>query len=332
MELNLKRHKKNRQIHLDVVCGILIIYMIFGHCSQWSHATDFAFAKIASRIFFFFMPWFFFKAGMFFKQVRAIKDVFSSKCRRLIKPFVTYTFIGHPFYCLKIYLEGCRDVLYYTWFPTKSILFSGACGANAPLWFLLSLFVVILIATAVDKFLNIKFLLLLGGGAMILNNVGFEKPFWCANICSGAFFFAMGFLLNSLQYKRKWVILSVVIYLFNIVFPSAVDMNRNILYCGWYGSWLISSVAACVMFNNISLLYCKRFHTSAFFEKIGKNSMFYYCTHWIVLLVATILLRLADINFSPFILLLYYCVSIVLFSVVWNICCSFFRHKIWKKI
>lgn len=69
--------KRNREVYLDVVCGIMIIWMILGHLIASCGLRDTVLYTIGNRLFPFFMPWFFFKSGMFYKK-RPFKQVIVS--------------------------------------------------------------------------------------------------------------------------------------------------------------------------------------------------------------------------------------------------------------
>ncbi len=76
----------HRQFYLDNICGMLIIHMIF-ICHQplfckYSNPTIDFISKLLS----FFMAWFFFKAGMMFRE-RPLKDVVYSSAKRLLVPY-----------------------------------------------------------------------------------------------------------------------------------------------------------------------------------------------------------------------------------------------------
>lgn len=307
---------KKRESHLDIVCGIMIVYMIFMHCVQWANAADFSISSILGNTFFFFMPWFFFKAGMFFNPDKSVKNIAQSSYIRLIKPFILYALIGHVFYGVYLFLNQNTDILFYIWYPIKSILVAGASGGNTPLWFLITLFLVRIIAK-LGSILNVKICLFGGAVALLLNVTGFDKPFWFANTMSGIFYFICGYILKDLQYNRKAFIAAIMLYVAGIVFPSQVDMNRNELLCGSYFLWLVFSIGGCVVFDNVFGFVENKFclPVQKFFESIGKNSMFYYCTHWIVLRAVAIILLLFKIELSGAGLLLTYAFALVLFYV-----------------
>lgn len=57
--------QSRRDDSLDGVCGLLIIWMISMHAAQWSGVKGTTFFNVATHVFFYFMPWFYFKGGMF---------------------------------------------------------------------------------------------------------------------------------------------------------------------------------------------------------------------------------------------------------------------------
>ena len=123
---------------LDCACGILIIHMILGHIFQWTQLTTTHFYQWMN-ILYFFMPWFFFKAGIFYKKT-PVKKVFSTSFHRLIVPFIALSLIGHAFLCISLVQEGGHTWQDFLINPMKDILLLGSTTGNFPLWFLLSLF------------------------------------------------------------------------------------------------------------------------------------------------------------------------------------------------
>lgn len=134
---------KQRQYYLDNACAVLIVNMIF-----FNHQTTFCeyanpVISFIGFILSFYMAWFFFKAGMMFKE-RPIKTVVRNSAKRLLIPYMFFTFMGLVITaCQEFFLEGNNPLTIgflkdeFWWLINWSTLFpSMAC------WFLLSLFVV----------------------------------------------------------------------------------------------------------------------------------------------------------------------------------------------
>ena len=56
-----------RDLATDSMAGILILYMFFTHICQHLNMTESSLYLMLERFFYFFMPWFFFKSGYYFK-------------------------------------------------------------------------------------------------------------------------------------------------------------------------------------------------------------------------------------------------------------------------
>lgn len=129
---------KERLFYLDSVGAILLIHMIIGHCCQWS--GTYSIYSTYTYWLSFFMPWFFFKAGMFFKS-RPMKEEIQKSFRRLMIPYIDFSIIGTVLLWGKLLVSNefsYRSILS----SIKSLLVAGAVPGNLALWFLLSLFIV----------------------------------------------------------------------------------------------------------------------------------------------------------------------------------------------
>lgn len=61
-----------RETSIDAVAGLMILTMIMGHVMQFSYLFS-TWMYQPLHLLFFFMPWFFFKSGMFTKK-QSVKD------------------------------------------------------------------------------------------------------------------------------------------------------------------------------------------------------------------------------------------------------------------
>ena len=69
----------NIDYSVDAVCGLMIIYMIYGHICAWSGVQQ---IELFPCLLFYFMPWFFFKSGMFFRE-KSFKKEFVNGVKNL---------------------------------------------------------------------------------------------------------------------------------------------------------------------------------------------------------------------------------------------------------
>lgn len=286
-----------RLYYLDAVGGILLIHMIIGHCCQWSQT--FSVYQTWTYWLDFFMPWFFFKAGMFFKQ-RPVKDELGKSFRRLIIPYIYFSIIGTGLLWIKLCINGelsLRDFLS----PFRSILIAGSTPGNLALWFLLSLFVIKLAFSAIHIKLssagNLLAKCLCGGVLGVLciifipvhyvlelNNITY--PLWLSNISSGMLFFTTGYLLRDFKPNKIFKLILLVGYVLVMVFyPTVVGMRSGDLICGEYLLWIPTAVLGILTFNNIFYLLFKK---KNLLSVIGAQTMPYYCMHWCVIVIVSI--------------------------------------------
>lgn len=189
--------KRNESI--DSAAGIMIIYMVFTHVCQHYHLDNSHFYMIMEHLLYFFMPWFFFKAGMFFK-IGDNKEVVIKSTERLLKPFIIYSLLGHVCYCVVSFLKDGFHLS--TLIPYRSLLMTGSIPGNLPLWFLLSLFACRVLLN-MGRILGFSLYLIATIGLLVplsLHVVGYVYPYYLANMMSGLFFMSMGAIIRDRKF------------------------------------------------------------------------------------------------------------------------------------
>ncbi len=272
----------SRDEYLDSICGILIIHMILGHIFQWCDLTNSIYYKIESDILFFFMPWFCFKAGMFYKP-STNKICFKKNYNRLIKPYIIFTVSGLIIYSIH-YIIINDDKLFIHIFltPIKQILTYGYALCNAPLWFLFSLFCCKLLYNLSQKCKYFPLLIVLVTVIpYLICMFKIDVPQYISYICTTLVFYTLGNKFKTLQFNKYIFISSIGIIAFQyILYPSIVDMKSNTLIEGNYFIWYISSLAGIITFNNLFKILNINI---PFIRIIGKYSMHYFVLHWIII-------------------------------------------------
>lgn len=274
--------KRNKAV--DFVAGIMITYMVFTHVCQHLDYDKSPLYVNMEHVFYFFMPWFFFKAGMFFHMGES-KEVFKKSFDRLIRPFILYSFIGHLCYLVVCYIKGSFHLS--TLIPWHSLLMQGSIPGNLPLWFLLSLFCCrIILNELIKRGISVSWIIVLSLlGAYYLHLINFEGPFYFANTLTGLFFMSLGYKCGP----PRLLYVCILIYAISLAYPSFVGMRSNHLYYGFYLLWIIYSVCGILMANYIGSVVikhscAKRVPIIKILNLIGEYSMEIYCIHWIVLL------------------------------------------------
>ena len=271
--------------YIDNCSGLLIIYMIFTHIIQFSGLENDEIYQYSFRVFYFFMPWFFFKSGQFLKvNYNSVNVVKLTK--KLLYPLLFYTIIG----CLLFIPFGIKEegsVGLYLLRVIKDFVYKGSTYANLPLWFLTSLFIA---KVVLSKILSINinvFIILLITLLFFFLIVYYDV---CYPLLGSSFlgflWIIFGYIYNKIEkyIHCKLIGFMAALYLFNSLFNfSLVDVRTCSLVSGNWVQWFLSVFSGIVIFNKIIALASKRNVTILY--KIGSSSMFYYCSHWLILLV-----------------------------------------------
>lgn len=287
---------ENRKAYIDVVAGIMIIWMILGHCYTFSHY----FPRVIGntyKLIGFYMPWFFYKSGQLFLP-RNTKDLLRKDLQKYVKPFLVYSIIGWVVWSICGVIDGSRSLCSCLLGAINSIYLRGNFAGNAALWFLLSLFLVRQISNVclnIQSKSSFKWSIVIAviisfSLSFLLFKIGWSNHSWCiGNIFTGLFFFLLGYLLNSIEQNRWVFLISTSVYaLYVIVYFSGIindfpylHMHANRMYNGNYLHFFPMAVAGIIMTNNIFWYLCHRLRFGIL-EYIGRNSMNFYVTHWIL--------------------------------------------------
>lgn len=280
---NTKIIKRDNSI--DVVAGFMILIMILNHIIQH---TGFCNRQLDNSLllFSFFMPWFFFKAGMFYKGPSLKVDI-----QKLLPPYLIYNIIGIIIGWFINYKEEATSLSHYCYITIFQWIRYSSPQTNLPLWFLFSFFMIKQIAAVCAKY-NYSQLKLAGILFMVCFSMhiwGGHNLYYIMNIPLGFVFFAIGNVIKDSQYKKEVFLLSLLIVVAFLIFGvSYVGMFSGNLIRGYFLLWPVYAVSGIVLVNNVAkytsnqpfvrtLLYPLTF--------LGKHSMDYYVQHWLVLIV-----------------------------------------------
>ena len=278
-----------RQTHIDALAGLMLLNMMLGHCIQVAGCTKiplYHWMNVLS----FFMPWFFYKSGMFYKG-RSCKEILWGG-GKLIKPYIVWNIIGYVPFVLTLIARKDYVWYHYCLQPFKGILLHGQYSGNSPLWFLPVLFLVQLCYAWIYQRRKLKYLMIPGVFAIgyFCWLIGFDTPRYIVSTMTGLFYYSMGNLLSNVQYKKPVFIVSGAVYLaFIFTKIPFVDINMNTLGSGSYLLWPVFAISAIVFFNNIFLYLDKGLAKVKVLHHIGTYSMNYYVSHWVVILFGNLI-------------------------------------------
>lgn len=279
-------HKRN--FIYDEIAGLLILYMILYHIMQWAGMQDTIGMEIMSYLNFF-MPWFFFKGGMFFKT-KTEKDVFQGSFKRLISPYILWSLIGAVIYgIVSCFIEHTHTVTGYVKVVIYEFATEGSTSGNLPLWYLLSLFIIRNLANKVCKlkvpiYIPIVFSFLI---VALFHFADIHLPLYFYYTLSGFFFYGIGIIMKDVSLNRYVQITAIFTFvLLSLFCKPIVDIRTNALTEGFYLLWPVWSITGVLTIN--ALFECLHLHKKSpisVLEYVGNNSMIFYVVHWPIITI-----------------------------------------------
>lgn len=302
----------------------MILWMILGHAFGMSHWMEIAFhelwdvtdvslipegvhaqigpdGKIQAMgmrayippVLFFFMPWFFYKSGQFFRK-RSIKDEWKKDWNKLIRQFLIWSAIGYVLHITFMSIDGSITLRKATYSVLRGFFLNGHIELNTPLWFLFTLFLVrqvanILLPQGTDRYYWTKCVSIIFIGQLVAFGCYCRDfrlmPLWVANGSAGLAYFTLGYCLS--KYEMKWWLFVPCVLGYTACciwgFPS-VGMRAN--ECTSAITYLLSlpgGIAGIVTFNVLCRYISKFLHyLSLPLEYIGKYAMIIYVSHGIL--------------------------------------------------
>ncbi len=318
-----------RSAHIDLAAGIMLAWMILGHTA--SHASYAGIFPIIGKYLSFFMPWFFYKAGMFYRD-KSIKERAIGGAKKLLVPFLIYSLLGQFFYYICLIVEHNVSFRSFVYQPLRSLFVTECLPGNGALWFLVVLYLINLIIPFIINKIHPIIIALLGIGiafACYLLNISWF-PCIIPNIAAGIAFYALGYYCRDEENKGWMLTLTAVIYAVCCIigYPGIYFHHNTATDTMTYLLYYPASFAGIVILNNI----CRWFNPYikySVFRWIGQNSMNIYVTHWIVLvLLRLFVLDIAQMHNTSIIFCVYVATMIVSLSILnWLIYTIKIKHQ-----
>lgn len=264
-----------RDRHLDVLGGIMILYMVYVHYSGlvvWEEGMALRFQLIP-----FFMSWFYFKGGMFFTPGTLSRAYVWSNFKRLIVPVLAFSLVG----------LFCVFWRYESWGVAVKVLVGGlvrygSTPLNISLWYLTSLFLVRIVCRLGLKSTLCGVVLILIGGVVAWYGHGAEEfayKLLIERVALGVVFFVSGFLLRRVQYAPWLVGLAMAFYAWSLCTGlSYIHLVSNDLEFGQYWHFFPLSLSGIIIVNALARWVASK--GCDFMAMLGKNSLFILCVHF----------------------------------------------------
>ncbi|MCD7721105.1 MAG: acyltransferase [Prevotellaceae bacterium] len=277
---------KERNHAFDLLCGLCILRMIALHVMSFCGESQTDWWKGVMAWTFFFMCFFFFKAGYFNKTTAGpTKPYLLDRTKRLLVPYVSWALIGNAVYfgfmpkMIAMYRHPIEPI------TVEMIWTRGQAYGNGPLWFLLSFFTAYVIAHLLDKRRYLPFLVpLFPFISYLCFRLG--NPLWLGlnNVFIGVYFFYLGRVWRRLmQWMGRRLTLEFSFFLIlyfvvaNIFWPAQHTMSSNIFTGSPVVAVLNISAVVCGLSGLLMAIDVRRVPLVSF---IGEHSMVFFVAHY----------------------------------------------------
>ena len=283
---------KQRNHAFDFLCGLCILRMVCLHIMTITGHSLEDWWKEVMQWSYFFMSFFFFKAGYFNKSVAGnSREYILDKAKRLLVPYFTTGMIGCAIYfsflpkMLQMYHKPIEHLAWEHIWETSSFY------GNQPTWFLFSFFTAYVLVHFIEKVKGLHWIILLFPA---VSYVLFEldNPLWMSlnNVFMGIFFFELGrlwhFRMDGWGRRRTVLISSILCLIFvvsNIVFHDAsYAMSSNT----FRGNPFVTVInITCILCGLAGLLISLDMPRVPAINFIGQHSMVYFVGHYPLLYI-----------------------------------------------
>lgn len=350
---------------LDFASGIMILWMIIYHALQasWGYEvrdlwgiTDASLLPKGIHAFInsegklevlnpcvvflwlhFFMPWFFYKSGQFFKK-NSITDNLKKDSRKLLKAFLIWSTVGYVFFLVFGLIDGSLNFKSATYSIVRNLLLNGQIPINGPCWFLLSLFGVRQVANILLPQRGSKcFIFGLMGVVLISYFFAFFAnrfnndllPYWIGNGIAGLCYFSLGYALKDRESNSCVIVLSVLVTVsFGVFGFPMVNMFYNKLFSGnFYLLWIPVSLCCIITFNALCKLL-NEFVRVKIIENIGRNALTILVTHCLIYLTIAKVFSYCTIELSHVVM---FSAIILSYILILPVCCVLKNNIVQKE-
>ena len=295
-------NKGTRDLSLDAVSGMFILFMMYCHLMFWSQLFTLSFHAFLLHALTCYMAWFFFKGGMFARAEAGLRVTVRRSFSRLIVPFLVFSVIGLLAYWLDLRTAGPVSARWFAARIGRFFLHRGSFYGNLPLWFLLTLFLVRLLYCGLVRLRHadsmaalivlLLYLLRYRGVAGLIDANRPVYPFTFYNVLVGLVFYWLGFRLSRVADRRHMKLASLAIVALCLPWRQIAFDFRSCRADGDFLLTLLYMLTSCI----VALGAARRLFRPLppmvepmavplrrVLVHFGLHSVDYLCTHWIII-------------------------------------------------
>ena len=287
----MAKGQRVRNHAFDILCGICIVRMVVLHIMGFTGQRDVEWWDQVMLWTYYFMSFFFFKAGYFCRSVGGgNRSYLLDRSKRLLAPYLSSGLIGLMAY-FTFYYPLVNKYGHFTETLSWDHLWitSGVYG-NSPLWFLFSFFCMYILAHFTEKVRHLHWIWALGPLlSWWLWSEG--NPLWMStnNVFMGIYFFYLGHLWHWMMDRmgdKRMLVISVVLVVLavvgNVLLPGQYTMSSNTFEGNAAMAIVNSTLALCGLSGILLSTHVARVPWICY---IGEHSMVYFLLHYPMLYV-----------------------------------------------
>ena len=277
---------KQRNHAFDLLCGICIVRMILLHISGYCGVSTHPVWVEVMHWSFYFMSFFFFKAGYFNKTIDGNSWEFcKKKFKQLMIPYYVWGAIGSIIYFTFIIFFLPSNNVLVTKLSWSDLWTTSGFHGNNPCWFLFSFFVAYIAMHFIERVKRLHWIVLIFPFVSYwLYTQGNPLYLYLNNVFWGIFLFFLGrvwrIVIERLRPPKMITISLVMLALFcvlNYIDRSEYTMSSN----AWNGNFLICFPKIMLSICGLSgLLLSVHVPRIPVFNYIGQHSMVYFVSHF----------------------------------------------------
>lgn len=282
----MEKKQKARNHAFDILCGICIVRMVMLHIMTMTGERDQQWWQEVMQWTYYFMSFFFFKAGYFCRSVGGGNRAYLlDRSRRLLAPYLSSGLIGLLVYFAFYIPLGNKYGHFVEDIEWSHFWHSSGVYGNPPIWFLFSFFCMYILAHFTERVRHLRWVWALGPVASWwLWTQG--NPLWLStsNVFMGIFFFYLGHLWHWAMERwgdRRMLVASIVLVALasvgNMLLPGQYAMSSNTFEGNAPMAVVNAILALCGLSGILLSTHVRRVPWLCY---VGEHSMVYFLLHY----------------------------------------------------